>query len=279
VLEPLSPVGDAMDVDSSFSMSLDAAAPLSFSPVPKTAHHASRGFDALFRNTLSPRRSFESPQADKLRERRSVSPDATLKSGIEQDFSSSPGFFPSPLESKVDHSRKGKPVLQGLGAPPLFARLNRRPVVSAAYQTSDVHHPILFKGPPDAATTRSGLPARRAVSALLSPSFTSDPYSEESSFDGPDGSSPALSYAKRQQGRTLRRCDGSESLRSVSDATARESPSRLASSPMSKYKAPGLSGFGDNEAHGKILPCHKVTEDGLMRIKAETVRSCQFVGD
>lgn len=272
--EPLSPVGDAMDVDSSFSMDLDAVAPLSFSPISKTAHHASRGFDTLFRNTLSPRRSFESPQANKPRERRSVSPDAMLKSETEQDFPSSPGFFPSPLESKVDRLRKGKPMLQGLGPPPLFSRNNRRPVVSAAYQTSDVHHPILSNGQFDATTACGGLPARRAVSALLSPSFTSDPYSEESSFDGPDGSSPALSYAKRQQGRTLRRCDGSESLRSVSDAIARESPSRIASSPMSKYMAPGLGGFGDNEAHGKILPCHKVTEDGLMRIKAETVHSC-----
>jgi M-phase inducer tyrosine phosphatase len=41
--------------------------------------------------------------------------------------------------------------------------------------------------------------------------------------------------------------------------------------------APGLGGFGDNEAHGKVLPCHKVTEDGLMRVKPETVRMRCFV--
>ena len=33
----------------------------------------------------------------------------------------------------------------------------------------------------------------------------------------------------------------------------------------------GLGGFGD-EAHGKILPCHRVREDGLMRISCKTVR-------
>ena len=32
------------------------------------------------------------------------------------------------------------------------------------------------------------------------------------------------------------------------------------------------SGFGCKEAHGKILPCQSVTEDGLMRITASTVK-------
>jgi M-phase inducer tyrosine phosphatase len=35
--------------------------------------------------------------------------------------------------------------------------------------------------------------------------------------------------------------------------------------------SPGLPGFGDNEANGKILPCHRVREDGLMRINGQTV--------
>lgn len=274
-LAPPSPVDDAMDVDSSFSMAPDTVAPLSFSPIPKTAHPTSNGFNSLFFNTLSPRRSFESPQAHQQKKRRSVSPDATLKS--ERDLSSSPGFSPSPSDAKVDRNGKGKPMLQGLGAPSLFARRNRRPVLSAAVQPTDLLQVTShLASPNDQLDSRGGLPVRRAFSALLPPSFTSDQYSEESSFDGPDGSSPAQAYAKRQHGRTLRRCDGSESLRSVSDATAtiaRESPGRLVGSPMSKYTAPGLGGFGDNEAHGKILPCHKVTEDGLMRIKPETLNA------
>ncbi|KAF9505595.1 hypothetical protein BS47DRAFT_1306417, partial [Hydnum rufescens UP504] len=32
-----------------------------------------------------------------------------------------------------------------------------------------------------------------------------------------------------------------------------------------------LPGFGDSEADGKILPCHEVREDGLMRITSDTV--------
>lgn len=35
--------------------------------------------------------------------------------------------------------------------------------------------------------------------------------------------------------------------------------------------ARSLPGFGDSEADGKVLPCHKVREDGLMRISADTL--------
>ncbi|KAF9503125.1 hypothetical protein BS47DRAFT_1310241, partial [Hydnum rufescens UP504] len=31
-----------------------------------------------------------------------------------------------------------------------------------------------------------------------------------------------------------------------------------------------LPGFGDSKADGKILPCHEVREDGLMRITSDT---------
>ena len=40
---------------------------------------------------------------------------------------------------------------------------------------------------------------------------------------------------------------------------------------QSPYGSRGLPGFGDNEMDGKILPCHKVKEDGLVRITSETV--------
>lgn len=40
----------------------------------------------------------------------------------------------------------------------------------------------------------------------------------------------------------------------------------------------GLPGFGDNEMDGKILPCHKVKEDGLVRITADTVSSAGHRG-
>lgn len=33
----------------------------------------------------------------------------------------------------------------------------------------------------------------------------------------------------------------------------------------------GMPGFGDNEMDGKVLPCHKVKVDGLVRITPDTV--------
>ena len=101
-------------------------------------------------------------------------------------------------------------------------------------------------------------------------------------------SSPAAqAYAKRQSMRTLRRRDGTEDFRPLTGASmlkerdmssAVHSPLRKAAainsseSPSSRWlKNAGLPGFGDNEAHGKILPCHRVREDGLMRITSKTV--------
>lgn len=57
---------------------------------------------------------------------------------------------------------------------------------------------------------------------------------------------------------------------SVSDALA------LAKGKQgSPYVQAGFLGFGENELDGKILPCHKVKEDGLVRITPETV--CYFL--
>lgn len=257
-----------MDVDSSFSMAQETTAPLSFSPVSRTAKST---FDTLFYNTLSPRRSFESP-AREPKKRRSVSPDATRRV---DELASSPYFPPSPSEAKLDRMSNGKTTLQGLGAPSLFSKRVRRPIASSMAQPPKTAAFFNAEIEPTEASPQ-GVPVRRAFSALLPPSLASDQITEDSSFDGPDQSSPAQAYAKRHQGKTLRRRDGSESLRSIthpSPMAVRDSPGRLMASPMSKYMAPGLGGFGDNEAHGKILPCHKVTEDGLMRIKPETVRS------
>jgi len=97
-----------------------------------------------------------------------------------------------------------------------------------------------------------------------------EPSSDESSFDGPDISSPAQAYAKRQSCKTIRRCDGTEDFRPLTGASAMVNRDNL-ESPSAKFMAAGLPGFGDNETHGKILPCHRVKEDGLMRINSQTV--------
>lgn len=272
-----------MDVDTSFSMAQEVVHPVSFSPVPHSAHPGSNNFGMLFHNTLSPRRSFESPSHHLPKKRRSTSPDSTRR--LDQE-ASSPGFSLSPSEAKVERMNNGKPMLQGLGVPPLFPRRTRRAAVSATIQPSDAPQITISaaSGPLELTDgdSRRAPPVRRAFSALLPPSSNTEPFPDDSSVDLSDMSSPAQAYSKRQQVRTLRRCDGSESLRSISGASAmvtRESPGRLMGSPLSRSMAPGLGGFGDNEAHGKILPCHKVTEDGLMRIKPETVSSTLIISD
>lgn len=123
-------------------------------------------------------------------------------------------------------------------------------------------------------------------------------------------SSPAAqALAKRQLSRNLRRKDGTDDFKPIRDSSGilhqRESignglsamaaltananrpsvasPLRKAVSPARAQecvespsarwlKGTGMPGFGDNEAHGKTLPCEKVSEDGLMRITTETVR-------
>jgi M-phase inducer tyrosine phosphatase len=76
-----------------------------------------------------------------------------------------------------------------------------------------------------------------------------------------DQISPALAYAKRQQIRTVHRRDGIDDFRLLKGATSmvacdKESPRAC----MIPERGTGLGGFGDNEAHGKTLPCHRVCE-------------------
>lgn len=91
--------------------------------------------------------------------------------------------------------------------------------------------------------------------------------------------------------RPLRRKDGTDDFRPLTGATAlrqmdlnlaAQSPRRdgqspghrasLGESPSAKWlKGAGLPGFGDNEKQGKVLPCERVSEDGLMRIDCSTV--------
>ncbi|EAU88241.1 tyrosine phosphatase [Coprinopsis cinerea okayama7 len=276
--QPSSPMDDAMDVDTSYHLDPEPVfEPVNFSPEPKSAVPTVTGFNNLFFDTLSPRRSFESPRGPTTKKRRSFSPESNR--AINKDADSSPGMLASsPSDSRLDRvsnaatSRNGKPTLQGLGAPALFMKRGRRPVLSEMIQPSDfdIHsaHPDMSSGlsQEESSPAPAAPPVRRAFSALLPPSIYAQGESD-SSFDGPDMSSPAQAYAKRQQVKTIRRCDGTEDFRPLTGASAlvmKDSPSR-------RFLAPGLPGFGDNEAHGKILPCHRVTEDGLMRISVPTL--------
>jgi M-phase inducer tyrosine phosphatase len=245
------------------------------SDVPDISNPSAPPLDTLFYNTMSPRRSLDSPTGPQCRKRRSFSPEPARPTD-DLALSSSPPSS-SPTQRKVERISNGnalarfKPTLQGLGSP--SANLPKRPrklVLSACVQSSHVSplqsssaYPILTGGA-SAKEESKKVPTRRAFSALIPPN---EPYSDESSFDGPDMSSPAQAYAKRQQVKTIRRCDGSDDLKPMTAIPIRD----MQESPSNRFMAAGLPGFGDNEAHGKILPCHRVTEDGLMRINCKTV--------
>jgi M-phase inducer tyrosine phosphatase len=172
-------------------------------------------------------------------------------------------------------------MLNGLGVPSdnPCKRL-RKPNLSAMVPPSDAAQPTQpsvasqDEGSAIVQGQSTGLPPpRRAFSAMLPPLGLGTRSSGESSIEHGDESSPALAYAKRQQIRTIRRRDGTDDFRSLKGATSmvvrdKESPRAR----MIPEWGMGLGGFGDNEAHGKILPCHRVREDGLMRINCKTVR-------
>ncbi|KAF8626305.1 hypothetical protein AX15_004975 [Amanita polypyramis BW_CC] len=274
---PASPADDAMDVDTSFVADTNNAF-LSSSPVVHSAAPTVTAFNNLFFDSMSPRRSLDSPPGPQAKKRRSLSPDNTKLTT--HDNSSSPSLLSSPSQNKVDRMCgtnlfarfKEKPMLEGLGKPlSNQSKRPRKPVLSAMILPSEIQsaQPAYDALEADESTNMvaPSPPVRRAFSALIPPSMYPETYSEESSMDGLDMSSPAQAYTKRQQVRTLRRRDGTEDFRPLTGA----SPVCNRESPSAKFLAPGLPGFGDNEAHGKILPCHKVSEDGLMRINCKTL--------
>ena len=169
-------------------------------------------------------------------------------------------------------------MLNGLGVPSDNpAKRLRKPNLSAMVLPSDATQPpdVLQNDDPISAIQGQNMglpPPRRAFSAMLPQLGPKTHSSGDSSIDHGDESSPALAYAKRQQIRTIRRRDGTDDFRSLKGATAMVA--RDKESPRARLIpqwGTGLGGFGDNEAHGKILPCHRVREDGLMRISCKTV--------
>jgi M-phase inducer tyrosine phosphatase len=261
----------------------------------------------------------ETPEKPLSKKKRSLSPQSSLRKDhyllSDDALSSSPALMSSPSVHKLERLNS-KPVIRPLAIGGTLALNvnNKRPrkPTSAIITPGDIEGlrsalPQMesVAGNEDRQRERireadSRLrpvqptlpPVRRAFSAMIPPSINpmDQSFSEEDSslsIDGPDMSSPAQAYAKRQQVKTIRRCDGTDDFRSVTGATAllkrdgearRTRPEKAESpaagertTPRSKYLT-GLGGFGDNEANGKILPCQRVREDGLMRINVETVR-------
>ncbi|KAF9264735.1 hypothetical protein L218DRAFT_861968 [Marasmius fiardii PR-910] len=270
---------DAMDVDDS-SYANQPPAPIFALPTEPQSAATITTFNNLFYETTSPQRDLQSPAHHQTKKRRSHSPEST-RYQEDDDASSSPVLPSSPAARKLERMASSsilanavKPSLQGLGNPSNGSKRPRRPALSAMVHPSSSiglqsAYPILSSEDKcDEKQVELQLPpTRRAFSAMIPPSSLEDQYSDESSFCSLDMSSPAQAYAKRQQMKTIRRCDGTDDFRPLTGATAMV----MKESPSSKFMGPGMPGFGDNEAHGKALPCHRVSEDGLMRISPQTL--------
>ena len=116
---------------------------------------------------------------------------------------------------------------------------------------------------------------RRAFSVCDQPALP-DNDEDDSEYDAsPSANGTHAEYARRHGNKYGPRVDGSPRFRPVRSSIA-ASGEGLAN-PMNSLNKPspygpgGMPGFGDNEMDGKVLPCHKVTEDGLVRITADTV--------
>ncbi|KAF8557327.1 hypothetical protein OG21DRAFT_1407271 [Imleria badia] len=264
------PSEDAMDVDlAPVAHNQD----LLSSPPPLSAAPAITGLN-MFHSTLPPAQ-LESPGAGagQPKKRRSLSPDAVGR--VEQDDPSSPPPS-SPSEHKLERMGGGallshfnKPGLQGLGVPSNVNKRHRRPIFSAVVHPAEggarSAYPVMDSDEtPSRGLALPKLASRRAVSAMLPPSGVD---MSDESFEGPDMSSPAQAYIKRQQTKTIRRRDGTEDFRPLTSASPTVNK-EVQESPSAKFM---LAGFGDNESLGKILPCHRVREDGLMRIAPKTL--------
>jgi M-phase inducer tyrosine phosphatase len=281
-----------MDIDSSFVEGLAFPPKTDHAPsAPFAAVPGSPAFKNMFYDPSSPPAIRDDLPVYLTKTGQLVSPEAgpevapgRRRAGTISIFDgSSPVADSSPSALKLERLANcvRKPMLNGLGAPSDNpAKRLRKPNLSAMVLPSDAAQLIQ---PLDVSQNDDPIPAvqgqnmglpppRRAFSAMLPQLGPKTHSSGESSIDHGDESSPALAYAKRQQIRTIRRRDGTDDFRSLKGATAmvardKESP-RVRMIPQ---WGTGLGGFGDNEAHGKILPCHRVREDGLMRISCKTV--------
>ncbi|KEP53755.1 sulfurtransferase [Rhizoctonia solani 123E] len=280
---------DAMDIDGDVSLAHSVTAPSS------PSGHAAPAFNELFFQPSSPGGN-SSPDGkrthphagDEHEEFPEFDPDEEIAHQQKQRlaelaasspdkpslFSSSPPVSPSlrpvrpgpgiglgrPFERSITTGGQGSLFeVMAAGQPQLPKRGNafapRRPAIKNEAATSST-------GCLPGARPGALQPSRRAFSASITSSalvmgkpVIDNLGSDDSSFC--DDGSPARAYATRKAaGPPMRRLVPSQ----------HEKPNQ--SSPLARA---GLPGFGDNEADGKVLPCHRVREDGLMRINCDTL--------
>jgi M-phase inducer tyrosine phosphatase len=177
-------------------------------------------------------------------------------------------------------SRRAQPYKR----PPLAAVTTSESTRSASTNSA---YPILYgqtrAGAPLSAVSAAPMmaypapvPMRRAYSVCDQP-VVPEMSEDESEFEvSPSMAGTHAEYARRHQSRVVPRVDGSPGFRPQRSSIAATgegvaSPVANKAKRTSPYGPGGLPGFGDNEMDGKILPCRKVKEDGLVRITSETV--------
>lgn len=264
-----------MDVDMiSSSPSAPAALADPASPLSPPLS-ADSNYSNLFYGATSP----SSHPAPAHKKRRS-SPEAN-QSASSSDPPSSPSHHKFTRAATVGAGApmfKNKPMLE-YNAPSSKRIPPRRPTLSAMVGPTNISGQIQSAldisssgGLENEPQTAAFPPPRRAFSAMVAPASL-EPSSD--GFSDAQSSSPAAAYAKRHHARMIRRCDGSDDLRPLHGAGSlgkrdrdkfREGGNAKGCSPKS------LAGFGVKEVENKILPCHRVSEDGLVRITCNTVR-------
>ncbi|KAG8684065.1 cell division cycle- protein, partial [Ceratobasidium sp. 395] len=194
-------------------------------------------------------------------------------------FSSSPPTSPSRPIRPGPGIGLGRPFERSAttgGQGTLFGSLGAQAQAVLPKRTLAPRRPALSTIVPEGTASASAIqrpgalqPTRRAFSACVTSSalvmgrpvgmdnLGSD---DSQDFDG----SPARAYATRKAAPALRR----DLLPSRTGKVEPKGTAPNHSSPLARL---GLPGFGDNEADGKVLPCYKVREDGLMRINCDTL--------
>ncbi|KAL5511877.1 MIH1 [Sanghuangporus vaninii] len=294
---------DAMDVDDcilpeSLTRPTIDEPTLKFAPTQET-----KGFSSLFFDGMS------SPPPI-LPKRRSLSPEGSrLDGSLRQRYSNDEGAFlqvpdqesssPAPSSPSVRTFERVKSSGSLFGktkAPAFLTALAGGGSISdgpkkpkrPALVPSEAHTQSAFSVlQPSANEGFMKMPAPRRAFSTTVPTMPSSPGEDESEA-GPELSSPAAhAFAKKQTARTIRRRDGTDDFRpfaaggllrqrdttpTVQSPLRNATPTVMNESPSARWlKGTGLPGFGDNEAHGKVLPCEKVAEDGLMRIDVQTL--------
>lgn len=155
---------------------------------------------------------------------------------------------------------------------------------ASASGSTNSAYPILYGAKPTLGGVPSGMfpraataPMRRAFSVCdqtAMPEMSEDESEYEAS---PSVAATAhAEYARRTGSRFVPRVDGSPGFKPCRQSMP-SAADGVGGSPCGKGKKAspfgrgGMPGFGDNEMDGKILPCHKVKEDGLVRITSSTV--------